>query len=97
MHNKYAVFLGTLVCEMNNIIIFTWKPHFKHTTMSWDAPVSASIMVLSFRQSEQTSHTLESTNFFTDVKSTALPTCWHVNPDHKILFKIIIWSATSTL
>lgn len=56
--------------------------------MSWDAPVSASIMVLSFRQSEQTSHTVESTDFFTDVKSTALPTCWHVSPDHKIFIQI---------
>lgn len=76
----------------NKILIFTWKPHFKHTTMSLDVLISVSITVLSFRQSEQTSHTLDSTDFFTDVRSTALPTCWQVKPDCKIEFKVTIIS-----
>lgn len=71
-----------LRCALFNIeiTIITWKPHFKQTTMSWDAPGSASIMVLSFRHSEHTNHTLESTDFFTELRSTALLTCWQVNP-----------------
>lgn len=90
---KHIGISEALVCEIyNNIFIFTWKPHFKHTTMSWDVPISVSIMVLSFRQSEQTSHTLDSTAFFTDVRSTALPTCWQVKPDCKIEFKVTIRS-----
>lgn len=86
-----SVLLSTSVCyvlcfalfntERTLKTIFTWKPHFKHTRMSWDAAGSPSIIVLSFRQSEHTNHTLESTDFFTELRSTALLTCWQVNPD----------------
>ena len=61
----------------------TCKPHFKHTRMSCDAAGSPSIMVLSFRHSEHISHTLDWTDFFTELRSTALLTCWQVNPDLK--------------
>lgn len=48
--------------------------------MSLEAPGSESIMVLSLRQSEHTNHTLDRTIFFTEFRSTALLTCWQVNP-----------------
>uniref|UniRef100_A0A3B5MNI6 Rhodanese domain-containing protein n=1 Tax=Xiphophorus couchianus TaxID=32473 RepID=A0A3B5MNI6_9TELE len=49
--------------------------------MSWHAAGSPSIIVLSLRHSVQTNHTLDRTDFFTELRSTALLTCWHVNPD----------------
>lgn len=62
---------------------FTWKPHLRQTRMSYDPAGSPSIMVRSFKHSEHTDHMLELTAFFTELRSTALFTCWHVNPDEQ--------------
>ena len=52
--------------------------------MSWEHAGSPSIMALSLRQSEHTDHMLVLTIFFTELRSTALLTCWQVKPKDQV-------------
>ncbi len=73
----YIVAQYITAAEWENL---TWNPHLRHTRMSCASAASPSCMFLSLRQSQHTDHRLPVTAFFTELRSTALLTCWHVNP-----------------